>query len=513
MPHSLPAEESVLGAMLVADSACDTAGQVLQAGDFYHPSHGTIFQTILALHQAGQLHDSITVIDALRKQGQLDEVGGVAAVHTLASTVPPVAFAQGHAEIVRDLSRDRQLAQAARQAYRSAMNGGVSEVEREQLRQALDRRPGGNLAADRPGRTHAEVLGMTVQAAPQLIRGLVESGTPGVIAGLPEAYKSWLALNIAHGVAGNHGLVLDRDVLRTGPVGYFWQDDSTEKEVARIKAYSGAHGLPAETPIWWHLNEGWRLPDDLPAIRELVEERHLILVVFDSLYNFTPAGLDLKAEAASDIIKAAKAELCDPTGCAALVVDHAAWPTETNTSVRAYGTVFKTAAIRWGIYLRAAESSISFQARSNNMPSTPKTPLVWDGESYQLRVIDTEQNRKAPASVIAEWVRQRPGETATPGEICDQFTIADSTLRGRRDELATLGVAYIAAGKDSRYTAAAQLPRDSADRGVSRGGDSDPAISAPSPEGGAGSRGAQRSVNRGVPSEGQLDPDDPRHPE
>ena len=196
---------------------------------------------------------------------------------------------------------------------------------------------GGDEAGERRGLTHAEVLDLTVRAAPQLIRGLVESGTPGVIAGLPESYKSWLALYIAQAVAGNHHHVLDRDVLQTGPVAYFWQDDSTDNEVARVKAYSGAHDTPRETPIQWHLNEGWVLPDDLLAIGRLVEEREQILVVFDSLYNFTPAGLNLKDEAVSDIIQQTKVELCDSTGCTAAFVDHAGWPTETNTSVRAYG--------------------------------------------------------------------------------------------------------------------------------------------------------------------------------
>ena len=282
----------------------------------------------------------------------------------------------------------------------------------------------------RQGRTHAEVLDLIVRPVPQLIRGLVESGTPGVIAGLPESYKSWLALNIAHGTAGNHDRVLGRDVLDTGSVGYWWQDDSLDKMVARIKAYSGAHSTPRETPIHWHLNEGWVLPDDLPVICQLVEERRHVLVVFDSLYNFTPSGLDLKDEAVSSIIKQAKAELCDPTGCAALFVDHAPWPTEMNSGARAYGTVFKSAAIRWGIYLQANESSISFQSRSNNMPRSAKTPLTWDSERLQLRVTDTKQKQKAPASDIAEWIRRRPGATATPSEIRDEFGIAASiTLR------------------------------------------------------------------------------------
>ena len=66
---------------------------------------------------------------------------------------------------------------------------------------------------------------------------------------------------------------------------------------------------------------------------------------------------------------------------------------------------------------------------------------------------------------------------------------------------------------DSRYTAAAKLPLDSAYRGVSGGGDPDPSIPPPSYVVGGGSGGAPRLPDRGVPSQQPLDPDDPRNPE
>jgi replicative DNA helicase len=111
-PHDLDAEESVLGAMLVSENAIAIVSEMLRAEDFYRRSHATMYETILQVYGEGGTVDSITLINALQNKGQLDEVGGKAAVHTLASTVPAVANAYRYAEIVRDSSTYRNLIRA-----------------------------------------------------------------------------------------------------------------------------------------------------------------------------------------------------------------------------------------------------------------------------------------------------------------------------------------------------------------------------------------------------------------
>src|SRR5512133_157548 len=111
-PHDLDAEESVLGAMLVSGNAIAIVSEMLKPEDFYRRSHATIYETILTVYAEGGTVDSITLINALQNRGLLDDVGGKAAVHTLASTVPAVANASRYAEIVRDASTYRNLIRA-----------------------------------------------------------------------------------------------------------------------------------------------------------------------------------------------------------------------------------------------------------------------------------------------------------------------------------------------------------------------------------------------------------------
>ena len=84
-------------------------------------------------------------------------------------------------------------------------------------------------------------------------------------------------------------------------------------------------------------HEAVRLPDDLPALRRLVEEDGAVLLVIDSLYNVLAPGVGLKDEEVALVLAAVKREICDATGCTVAVVDHSPWPSESNRSQkRAY---------------------------------------------------------------------------------------------------------------------------------------------------------------------------------
>jgi len=111
-PQDLDAEESVLGAMLVSPTAISVVSELIQPEDFYRRSHGLIFEAIRQMYAEGEAVDSITVTNALQARGVLEEVGGKAAVTTLANTVPSVANARRYAEIVRDASLYRSLIRA-----------------------------------------------------------------------------------------------------------------------------------------------------------------------------------------------------------------------------------------------------------------------------------------------------------------------------------------------------------------------------------------------------------------
>lgn len=108
-PQDQLAEESVLGAMLLAPAAIDKAREILDAADFYRESHAIIYRAALDLYDSGSPVDAVTLVDHLDKRSELDRVGGRTRVHEIANLVPASSNVGHYASIVRDLSTRRGL--------------------------------------------------------------------------------------------------------------------------------------------------------------------------------------------------------------------------------------------------------------------------------------------------------------------------------------------------------------------------------------------------------------------
>ena len=90
-PHSIEAEQSVLGGLLLDNSAWDKAGDMLVSSDFYRYEHRTIYAAIGALINATKPADVITVFEQLQSLGKAEECGGLVYLNALAQSVPIAA--------------------------------------------------------------------------------------------------------------------------------------------------------------------------------------------------------------------------------------------------------------------------------------------------------------------------------------------------------------------------------------------------------------------------------------
>ncbi|HMA30632.1 MAG TPA: replicative DNA helicase, partial [Casimicrobiaceae bacterium] len=121
-PHSLEAEQSVLGGLLLDNEAADRIGDVVSAADFYSDAHRVIHRHITQLIGDGKPADVVTVSEALASAQKLDYVGGLAYLGALAQNVPTAANIRHYANIVRERSILRQLAATAGEIAESAFN-------------------------------------------------------------------------------------------------------------------------------------------------------------------------------------------------------------------------------------------------------------------------------------------------------------------------------------------------------------------------------------------------------
>lgn len=108
-PHSLEAEQAVLGGLMLSEDAWDEIAGRLSEEDFYREDHRLLFRGLADLADTGQPRDVVTVSEWLRARDLLDKAGGATYVGNLAADTPSAANIRAYADIVRERSVMREL--------------------------------------------------------------------------------------------------------------------------------------------------------------------------------------------------------------------------------------------------------------------------------------------------------------------------------------------------------------------------------------------------------------------
>lgn len=121
-PHSIEAEQAVLGGLLLENSAYDRIADILSEEDFYRQEHRYIFRAIARMIELSRPADVVTVQEQLQQQDELQAVGGLAYLISVAQNTPSAANIRRYAEIVRERSVRRQLAKVGMEIAEMARN-------------------------------------------------------------------------------------------------------------------------------------------------------------------------------------------------------------------------------------------------------------------------------------------------------------------------------------------------------------------------------------------------------
>lgn len=217
LPHSIEAEQAVLGGLMLSNGAFDTVASVISEKDFFASDHQLIFETMRQLTAEQKPLDLITLSECLENSSQLDQVGGAAYLAELANNTPSSANVSAYAQIVLERSIIRQLISAASDIVKKGYNPLgwdssklLAEAERK-LTDIIQNRPkqGGFLAVN-------DLLKQAVERIDQLfnndedITGLstgfddLDEKTSGwqpadlvIVAGRPSMGKTSFAMNMA----------------------------------------------------------------------------------------------------------------------------------------------------------------------------------------------------------------------------------------------------------------------------------------------------------------------------
>ena len=244
-PHSVEAEQSLLGGLLIDNAAWDRLGGVLTDKDVYRPEHALIYKVIQRLVGDNHPADVITVHEAVKSE-QGGDLVGIDYLNSLAQSTPSAANIKGYAEIVRDRSILRRLIEVSDNIVNSAF-----VPEGRSVRTLLDEAEARILQIGEEGSRKADyleiepLLGTVVARLTELsnrqggsdVTGIatgfidldkqtsgLQKGDLVIVAGRPSMGKTALALNIAENVALSEGL----------PVVIFSMEMSGEQLASRL---------------------------------------------------------------------------------------------------------------------------------------------------------------------------------------------------------------------------------------------------------------------------------------
>jgi replicative DNA helicase len=298
-PHSIEAESSVLGGLLLDNGAWDRVGDLLGDSDFYRYEHRLIYAAAGALINASKPADVITVYEQLQGLGKAEEIGGLAYLNSLAQYVPSASNIRRYAEIVRERAILRKLVSASDEIATAAFNTQGKAVDKilDEAEQKIfnigeegSRMKQGFQAMDS---LVVQLLDRVQEMAdnPNDITGVptgfydldrltsgFQAGDMVVLAARPSMGKTALAINIAEHVALHEGL----------PVAVFSMEMGASQLAVRIVGSIGRIDQ-------MHLRTGKLTDDEWPRLTEAIEKLRNVSLHIDETPGLTVSELRANA--------------------------------------------------------------------------------------------------------------------------------------------------------------------------------------------------------------------------
>lgn len=135
-PHSIDAEQSVLGALLIDNNAFGKIADLIADADFYRDDHRRIFRHVFQLIERDELADAVTVGESINASEDRDKTGGLSYLAQLISNTPSAYNVRRYAEIVVEHARRRELQALANEIHDKAAHGEIEEIKAELIERA-----------------------------------------------------------------------------------------------------------------------------------------------------------------------------------------------------------------------------------------------------------------------------------------------------------------------------------------------------------------------------------------
>jgi len=292
-PHSLEAEQAVLGGLLLDNSAWEKIADFIRETDFYRADHRLLYQFVSRLVESSKPADVITVTESLERAGKLAEAGGLAYVAALAQNTPSAVNIRRYAEIVRDRAVMRQLVSVGSEIAESALNPlgrssdelineaearvfAISEQGARGRQGFVEIRPLIAQVVERIDQLHANPSDITGIPSGYVDLDRMTSGLQGgdlvIVAGRPSMGKTAFSLNIAEHLGLVESLPVAVFSMEMSGMQLVMRMIGSVAKVDQLKVRTGRiadEEWPRLTQAWARLNEAPIFIDETPALNAL----------------------------------------------------------------------------------------------------------------------------------------------------------------------------------------------------------------------------------------------------
>jgi replicative DNA helicase len=320
LPNNLDAERSVLGAILLDNNALNTAIENLRAEDFFLDQHRRVFTQMIALGEAQQAIDLITLTEELHRRGDLEAAGGAPYLASLADGMPKVSNVEHYARIVKEKAMLRNLIHTTHNIQQRAFEGEdgadmiLDNAESSIFLLAEDRVKAGLIPIKNIVRDNFERLerifkeGKSITGIPtgyveldKLTSGLQPSELL-ILAARPSQGKTALALNLAENIAIRAGqpvaifsLEMSKESLLQRLVASVAQIDAHKFRTGHLSrtdwtSMTDALGTISSAPLWVDDAGSISVLEIGAKARRLKRDKGLSLLIVDYLQLITARG-------------------------------------------------------------------------------------------------------------------------------------------------------------------------------------------------------------------------------
>lgn len=399
--HSIPAEESVIGGILVHGSKIADARPLLRPADFFHPALRAIYEAMLELDAQAKPIDAVTVAERMHSVGTFDNLRAFNGSDYLVDLMAKVVTVENighHARIVREKATQRETDKIVRDYLDRRERGEAFDLLAERVRRQFDRLSVVDEPAAQPAVTCA--ANIPVERVKWLWRGRIALGMVNLLDGDPGLGKSTITNDLA--ARTTNGDPLPGEADRTDPAGVVFVSFEEHPGAVMVPRLVAAGADLKRVFIWDLATHGFNLRDSLDELRTVIRNCGARLVVIDPLMAALPGELNAHRDQDIRSVMAGVSSLAEDTGAAILFVRHLNKNSGGSALYRGGGSIGIIGAARCGLLLARDPDAADGEDDGSRVLAVTKCNVARPAPALRMRLVSAAS--PAPGVEVARIV-------------------------------------------------------------------------------------------------------------